>query len=201
MLGFPFGGAPAHGQMRESSRGSTTESARGGNRCDDAQNTCCTEIKCEKRENIFVEPIELKSYNDISCREKDVDNTKTSTTHDTIQPTTNSDDSLRGTTQCWRSILNKTDGTPKASPQKFAPVPPNSQVESPHPRVVNDPEIVRPVRDPIQLNPLAPPFCPQNRLGDAPVIRHDADYEMWRYATNDIRQNSTCLFGELTGYS
>ena len=80
--------------MRESSRGSTTESARGGNRCDDARNTCCTEIKCEKREKIFVESIELKSYDDISYREKDVDNTKTSTTHDKIQPTTDSNELL-----------------------------------------------------------------------------------------------------------
>ena len=79
------------------------------------------------------------------------------------------------------------------SPQKCAPVPPTSQVDSPHPRAVYDSEMVRPLRDPIQLNPLAPPFCPQHRLGEAPVIRYDADYEMWRYAVNESRQNSTCL--------
>ena len=60
---------------------------------------------------------------------------------------------------------------------------------------------IDPPRDPIQLNPLAPPFCPQHRLGEAHVIRYDTDYEMWRYAVNENRRNSTCLFGEPTGYS
>ena len=138
MLGFPFGGALAHGQMRESSRGSTTESARGGNRCDDARNTCCTEIKCEKREKIFVEPIELKSYDDISYSEKDVDNTKSTTMHDKIQPTADSDELLRGVNQSWQLVLTNTDGTHKTSPQKCAPVPPTSQVDSPCPRALDD---------------------------------------------------------------
>ena len=96
MQGFPFGGALAHGKMKESSHGSTTKSARGGSFCEDAQNTCCTEIECKKGEKIFVEPIELKSYDDISYREKDVDNTKSSTMHDKIQPPTDCEEMPQG---------------------------------------------------------------------------------------------------------
>ena len=56
VLGFPFGGALAHGQMRESSRGSTTKSARGGSICEDAQNNCCTDCECECNtcENVLI---------------------------------------------------------------------------------------------------------------------------------------------------
>ena len=53
VLGFPFGGPLAHGNMRESSRGSTTESACGGSICEDAQNNCCTDRECNTCENIL----------------------------------------------------------------------------------------------------------------------------------------------------
>ena len=103
--------------------------------------TCCAEFESEKWENIIDEPIELKSYDDISYRAKDFDNTKLSTMNDTIQPPTDSDELLRGANQSWQSVLNKADGTTKASPQTCAPVPLNPQVESIHPRAVHSNQI------------------------------------------------------------
>ena len=131
MLGFPFGGALAHGNIRESSRGSTTESARGGSICEAARNNCCTEIESKKRENLIDKTVELKSCDDISHKTKK------------IRPLTDCEELLQGVNQSWQSVLINADGTTKTSPQKCAPVPPTSQVDSP-PRAVDDSEMGRP---------------------------------------------------------
>ena len=180
--------ALAPSNMRGNSRDSPTAGACSGNICQAAQNNCCTDIERKKCENLIDETVELKSCDDISYRA------------DQIQPLTDCE-LPQSVNQSWRSVLTHADGTNKAPLQNGASPPPSSNVDLPPPHAANDPDIIRPIRDPIQLNPLAPPFCPQQRLGDAPDIRYDADYEMWRYATNDIRRNSTCLFGELSGHS
>ena len=53
MLGFPLGGALAPGTMRETSLDSTTESARSGNTCEDAQPICCTDRDRDISENVL----------------------------------------------------------------------------------------------------------------------------------------------------
>ena len=55
VLGFPFGGALTHGRMRESLRGSTTESARGGSISEDAQKKILygTDCECNTCENVL----------------------------------------------------------------------------------------------------------------------------------------------------